>query len=79
MFRVHILVRFFAVSPQKMRPIFLKKVSSCEIAALPCRCIDSIQGALYTYFVYFKGSEVKILRYPVTVIGKIRCERPLGG
>jgi hypothetical protein len=37
MFRVHILVRFFAVKPQKMRPIFQKIFVMVNCRALASR------------------------------------------
>ena len=35
------------------------------------RYLDKDTSPPYTVIVYFKGSEVRILLYPVTVIGKI--------
>ena len=39
--------------------------------------IDSYLKLSYTLFVYFKGSEVKSLRYPVTVSGNDSAIEPL--
>jgi hypothetical protein len=39
--------------------------------------IDLVFSASYTVFVYFKGSEVKILRYPVTVTGASSNDEPI--
>jgi hypothetical protein len=42
-----------------------------------CGLLTLFIPAIYTVFAYFKGSEVKILRYPVTVTGVSSKDEPI--